>query len=185
MHKTEISEKEFVIIKEISNNHLSHQRIISKNTGISLGLTNLIIRQLIKKGLIKAKQLNKRKAQYILTPKGFVEKAKKSYSYTLKTIQIIRSVKENTLQLITFYQEKGIKNFVILGKNELSEIVENVFKTIKCDDMSYSLLPDYDSSLLQGKENTLFLITENKNISLNNSVNLINRLSESDIFVNN
>ncbi len=42
----------------------------------------------IKKGYVKALQLNRRKIQYMLTPKGFSEKAKKSYSYTVRTILI-------------------------------------------------------------------------------------------------
>ena len=71
-----ISEKEYAIIREIHKNHIPDQRTLATRTGISLGMTNIIIKKLIKKGYIKAKQLNQKKIQYILTPKGFTEKAR-------------------------------------------------------------------------------------------------------------
>ena len=44
---------------------------------ISLGMTNLLSR-LVAKGYIRIRQLNKKKTEYILTPKGFTEKYHKS-----------------------------------------------------------------------------------------------------------
>ena len=85
---SKVSEKEFAVINEISNNHLPDQRTIADRAGISLGMTNLIIKRLIGKGYIKAKQLDKRKIQYLITPKGFSEKANKSYNFALKTINL-------------------------------------------------------------------------------------------------
>ncbi len=41
----EITDKELTIIKEIANNHQPNQRGIAKNTGLSLGLVNLIIKR--------------------------------------------------------------------------------------------------------------------------------------------
>jgi len=190
MNIKEISEKEFAIIQEISKNHLPHQRMISKKTGISLGLTNLIIKKLIRRGIVKSKQLNQHKVQYILTPKGFIEKARKSYSYTLKTFKVIRSVKENISQLIASYQQKGINNFIILGNDDLSEIIEDIFKTSDNPDIKYSVLSDYNLSLLKEGQGTLYLITESgtksmNSITIHNSVNVVSHLSESNILFSN
>ena len=183
MRNKEITEKEFAIISEISKNHFHHQRMISEKTGISLGLTNLIIKKLVKKGLVKAKQLNKRKVQYILTPKGFVEKAKKSYSFTLKTIDSLRSIKENIQNLILTYIGRGVTNFVILGENELSDIAFNTLKTSTINKFTYSIIHDYKSAALEENNSILYLITEDKNISNKNSINLISYLSESGVFI--
>lgn len=183
MNGKEISEKEFAIIREISNNHLPHQRMISKKTGISLGLTNLIIKRLIRKGLVKAKQLNQRKVQYILTPKGFVEKAKKSYSYTLKTINILRLVKEKIQQLISEKQKNGITDFIILGDNELSDIVKNALRTMNGNQMNISQITDYKSIALKEDIHLKYLLTEDSEINNTNSINLISYLSESGVFI--
>ena len=50
MNIKEISEKEFAVIREISINRFPNQRTIATKTGFSLGLTNLIIKKLVKTG---------------------------------------------------------------------------------------------------------------------------------------
>jgi len=136
--KLEISEKEFAVIREISNNHLPDQRTIATRTGISLGLTNLIIKRLIKQGHIKAKQLSKKKIQYLLTPKGFTEKANKSYNYTLKTIGLLKSVKEGIQSLVMESYDSGVREFVISGSSDLSDITEIVFNNLALKDAVFT-----------------------------------------------
>ena len=120
----EFSEKEFAIISEIHNNHLPDQRTIATRTGISLGLTNLIIQRLAKRGYIKSKQLNSKKIQYILTAKGFSEKAKKSYNFTLKTINLFKSTRQKLQELISEHHKEGINEFIISGDADLADIAE-------------------------------------------------------------
>jgi DNA-binding MarR family transcriptional regulator len=84
MSSSIIGERELRIIEEISQNQNLTQRKISHKLGLSLGMTNIILKRLASKGYIKVKGLNRRKVQYILTPKGFAEKTKKSYRYFLK-----------------------------------------------------------------------------------------------------
>ena len=67
------------IIKEIEINPEATQRILSGKLGISLGKTNYLLRELIKKGLIKAKNFTNnpeklKKIHYLLTEKGLEEK---------------------------------------------------------------------------------------------------------------
>ncbi|MFQ3675230.1 MAG: MarR family winged helix-turn-helix transcriptional regulator, partial [Endomicrobiia bacterium] len=141
-----MNEKEFAIIKEISNNYFVDQRKIAHNTGFSLGLTNLLIKKLVKKGFIKVKQLNGRKISYILTAKGFKEKLKKSYNYTLKTINVIKSIKEEVAELIRTEYNLGNKNFLILGKNEVADIVEITLNSLKLNGLKYyKILNEYGS----------------------------------------
>ena len=142
----EISEKEFAVMKEIYNNHLPDQRTISQRTGISLGLTNLIIKRLIGKGILLARQLNKKKIQYILTSKGFSEKAKKSYNFTVKTIGLLKSTKGIINQLILEEIKKGNHSFVISGTSDLCDIVEIVINNFR-DKVSFQRDTGPDSNL--------------------------------------
>ena len=48
----EVSEKEFAVIQEIHKNEMPDQRMIAHKTGISLGMTNMIIQRLIERGYI-------------------------------------------------------------------------------------------------------------------------------------
>nr|NIM03326.1 winged helix-turn-helix transcriptional regulator [bacterium]NIO73593.1 winged helix-turn-helix transcriptional regulator [bacterium] len=54
---------EFKIIFEIDKNLNTTQRKISRQIGLSLGMTNLVIRKLIAKGYIKVKGLDRRRVQ--------------------------------------------------------------------------------------------------------------------------
>ena len=67
------------IIKEIETDPAATQRTVSQKLGISLGKTNYLLRELIKKGLIKAKSFTNnpgklKKINYLLTEKGLEEK---------------------------------------------------------------------------------------------------------------
>jgi len=169
-----ISEKEFAVIREISNNHLPDQRTIAIRTGISLGLTNLLIKRLIKKGYIKAKQLNQKKIQYLLTPQGFTEKAKKSYHFTMKTIHLFKNIKEKIQALILEEYKKGACRFCITGGNELADIAEFAANQLKDANINCTRLKDTATD-----ENIASLIIESlENGSTKHSIDLMNYLSE-------
>jgi len=176
----QISEKEFTILKEISNNHQPNQRLIAERSGISLGLTNLIIKCLVQKGYIKARQLTARKVQYLLTPKGFSEKLKKSYNYTLKTINLVKSIKEKIQELIISEYNKGKKEFIIQGKSELADMAEIAFRTINLEGVKYQRL---DSNNIPKNNNNCVILTVENKINNKNCINLIKYLSKSNIWL--
>ena len=67
------------LIREIEANAAVNQRILSQKAGISLGKTNYLLKELVKKGLVKARNFSSRsdkikRINYILTQKGFQEK---------------------------------------------------------------------------------------------------------------
>lgn len=81
-------EEALSIIKEIETNPVTTQRAVSKKLGISLGKTNYLIKELVKKGVIKGGSFSAnpgklRKVSYLLTPKGIEEKTRLTY-YFLK-----------------------------------------------------------------------------------------------------
>ena len=61
------------------------QREIARHLGISLGKVNFILKALVEKGIIKAKNFknnkNKRAYAYFLTPEGIKEKAKMTLGF--------------------------------------------------------------------------------------------------------
>ncbi|MBN1385116.1 MAG: winged helix-turn-helix transcriptional regulator [Elusimicrobia bacterium] len=171
----DISEKEFAVISEISNNHLPDQRTIAKKLGISLGLTNLIIKRLVKTGYVKIRQLNQRKIQYLLTPKGFAEKAEKSYNYTLKTINRLTLWRGRIQKLIIEKYDSGMRDFLIIGENELADLTEIIFNKLSLPDVKYSRELQYRKSA----ENGSVLVFNTSEGKMNgNTINLISYLSK-------
>lgn len=121
-----LTEKELTIIDKIGNNGGKiTQRQIARHAGFSLGLTNLILKRLAKKGYIKISQLTPKKMHYILTRKGLAEKTKKSYHYIFKTIREIKNINNCIQQLMINECQNGMKKIGILGENELTEIIKN------------------------------------------------------------
>lgn len=81
-----LKEEALHIIREIEGNPSLNQRLLSQKLNISLGKTNYLLKELIKKGMIKITRFSKnpkkaKKLKYILTPKGIKEKAKLTYYF--------------------------------------------------------------------------------------------------------
>ncbi|MDD5131506.1 MAG: hypothetical protein PHH44_02475 [bacterium] len=154
------SDKELVILKEIAINRLPNQRKIAKNACFSLGLVNLLIKRLVNKGLIKTKRLDKKHLRYIMTAKGFSEQTKRSYHYTLSTIEQFRLINEKLQLLLTDYYKKGFRNIIILADEELALMIEMAIKSANLVGLKYREVKEYSEDLL-GKESILFT-TETK-----------------------
>lgn len=120
-----LTEKELTVIDRIGDNGGKiTQRQIAQHAGFSLGLTNVILKRLAKKGHIKVRQLTPKKMQYILTSKGMVEKTKKSYQYIFRTINEIKNIKKLVAELLITEYRNGNRRFGIIGDSEILDIVE-------------------------------------------------------------
>jgi DNA-binding MarR family transcriptional regulator len=133
----EVKDKELIILKEIANNHLPDQRKIARNSSFSLGLVNLIIKRLVAKGLIKTKRLDKKRIQYIMTAKGFAAQTKRSYQYTLQTIEQLKLVNEKIQALVNDCYKKGIREILILADKDVAMMIEIGIKSCSLDGLQY------------------------------------------------
>ncbi len=181
MKSSVIDEREFRIIEEISQDKDLTQRKMSHKSGLSLGMTNIILKRLVSKGYIKVKGLDRRKVQYIITPKGFAEKTKKSYRYFLKTIHSLQEMKKKIQHLILMEYRKGKTVFVILGEGELADIVELSLRNLNKSELEYrrvSRLEDMNGS------KAVILLAESKadlrtSAITNKYINVLTALSDS------
>lgn len=153
----QLTEKELNIIEEIYKNSEINQRAIAANIGLSLGLTNLIVKKLAKTGYIKIKQLNKRKIQYILTPKGLAEKTKKTYNYILKTTNHFLDIYTKLKNLILKSAKEGKTTFYILTNDEIYQLLELIFKTLNIKTLKYKRITELPTKL--ENKNTIYLTT--------------------------
>lgn len=89
---------------------LESQRHLAGELGMSVGKANYVIRELVKKGLLKterfAREKNIRKYRYLLTSKGlrekirltelFIERKKREYEELVKELEIMKRRKQET-----------------------------------------------------------------------------------------
>lgn len=119
-----MDEREFELINIIGGELGSNQRDLSRQMNLSLGMTNMLIRRLITKGYLRIKQLNKKKVEYLLTPKGFSEKMRKSVRYTMKTIDSIGLIRQSITRVLQELYGEGARKFYVLGSSDLSVLIE-------------------------------------------------------------
>src|SRR5687768_7310746 len=102
-----LGDHEYELIRLISRGVARSQRVMSARLGLSLGMTNLILRNLAQKGIITVRRLDRKKAEYLLTPRGAAEYSRKAYSCTLSTIASFRHLKDGIKRLILQRHQQG------------------------------------------------------------------------------
>ncbi len=119
------SEKEITILTHIhSNPHNVSQRDLARIAGLSLGMTNTILKRLAVKGLLTIKRVNNRNIHYIVTPSGIETMTRKSYRYFKRTIKNVVYYKEAIEELVESVKEKGYDGLLLKGISDLDFIVE-------------------------------------------------------------
>jgi DNA-binding MarR family transcriptional regulator len=98
------------------------QRALAGRIGIALGLVNAYIKRLYKKGHIKIKTLPRNRIKYIITPKGFTEKARLTYTYINYSIQYFREIRLNIERTYVKMIAEGITTILLWGDGELAEL---------------------------------------------------------------
>ncbi|MFB0562292.1 MAG: winged helix-turn-helix transcriptional regulator [Candidatus Lokiarchaeia archaeon] len=171
-----IEDYEFKIIDEIGKDLNTTQRKISRQIGLSLGMTNLIMKRLIAKGYVKVKGLSRRNVQYVLTPRGFTEKVRKTHRYLLRTIDTLKTVKEKIQDTVLEYYKKGERNFIILGKGELADIVEISLRDMGKGDLQYSRVRTPEE--INSKGSIILLVDRNIQKRNNRYLNVLEVISE-------
>jgi DNA-binding MarR family transcriptional regulator len=174
-----LNEREFELINIIGAELASNQRDLSRHLDVSLGMTNILIRRLIAKGYIRIRQLNKRKVEYILTPKGFAEKMRKSVKYTVKTLNSISLIKEHIRKIIAPYYEKGERDFYVFGKSDITLLIEMVLKEMPLDGCNVIYIKELPKTKIEG---IVFICKEDvtgEETNINNCVDLIRELAKS------
>jgi DNA-binding MarR family transcriptional regulator len=107
---------EFIREPEIS------QRALAARLGIALGLVNSYIKRLYKKGHIKVTTLPRNRIKYIITPAGFTEKARLTYTYMNYSIQYFKEIRANIENTYSRMMEVGVKNILLWGDGEIAEL---------------------------------------------------------------
>ena len=119
-------EKEIEILESISRSKSTiRQRDLAQIIGLSLGMTNSILKRLTNKGLLKIKKVNNRNIQYVVSPAGLEAIAHRSYRYFKRTLKNVVSYKEAMDELVQEIKQKGCRRLVLVGKSDLDFIVEH------------------------------------------------------------
>lgn len=140
-----MEESELLILEIIENNASVTQREISKKSGLSLGMVNLLLKKFVKKGLVKLERLDGKSFRYILTPEGFKEKSKKTIDYIKRYYNKTMIIKQNIERVIRTYGKN--RTYALFGNDkEMKEIIEGILKELEVDYITENNLQNIDNS---------------------------------------
>ncbi|HEB11468.1 MAG TPA: winged helix-turn-helix transcriptional regulator [Spirochaetales bacterium] len=159
MNNIKSLEQEIEILENIYHNHSKvKQRDLARIVGLSLGMTNAIIKRLIKKGWLKARKINERNIHYVVSPLGIEEIAKRSYRYFKRTIKNVVYYKEAIDKVFISIAGEGYKGVILIGESDLDFIVEHL-----CQQHNLSFQRNISrSSSNDGSKGFYVLYSENK-----------------------
>lgn len=125
-------ETELDILEKISSSNSGvRQRDLARIIGLSLGMTNAILKRLAQKGWLKVKKVNNRNIQYVVSPQGMEKIARRSYRYFRRTIKNVVYYKEAIESLVREAMARDYKGILLVGKSDLDFIVEHLCLTYR------------------------------------------------------
>lgn len=140
-----MEENELLILEIIENNASVTQREITKKSGLSLGMVNLLLKKFVKKGIVKLERLDGKSFRYILTPEGFKEKSKKTIDYIKRYYNKTLIIKQNIERVIRTYGKN--RTYALFGNDkEMKEIIEGILKELEVDYITENNLQNIDNS---------------------------------------
>lgn len=114
------------ILAKLEAGQTVSQRSLSRDLGIALGLTNLLLRQMARRGLVRLRRIKPNRVRYLITPAGVAEKARLSHKYLRESIVFYADARrrmQGAFDVLTKeHAERSPVRIVFWGAGELAEI---------------------------------------------------------------
>ncbi|NBB91392.1 MAG: MarR family transcriptional regulator [Spirochaetes bacterium] len=151
------TEKELEVLEQIYIRRDVRQRDLAQVIGLSLGMTNAILKRLTQKGFLTVRKVNNRNIAYAVSPVGVDAIARKSYRYLKRTIKNVVDYKQAIEDVISAAAEGGYTAVALVGPSDLDFIVEHLCR--KCG-LGYERIRKVSD--LDGVEAAFLLFSENE-----------------------
>ena len=104
------------------------QRTLSRELGVALGLTNLLIRRLVGKGYVRVSKMGSRHVRYLMTPAGWDALSRATRQSLENTVHLYTQTREQIRNSLSAISERfdrdhnGQKRVVFYGAGDVAEI---------------------------------------------------------------
>jgi len=116
------AKRELELLTEIAKGQGVTQRALAKKLGMALGLTNLYIKRLTRKGYVRIVNVKRSRLKYLLTPRGISEKARLAYQFMEYSLSYYTSLRETFRQRLSPLSLSGGRRVLLVGSGEVAEI---------------------------------------------------------------
>ena len=115
-------QRDLLLLSEVERDAGVTQRSLSTKLGVALGLTNLYLKRLARKGYIKVTTIPHSRIRYLLTPQGFTEKSRLTYLYMQYSLLQYRDMRTRLKEMMSTFDSTHGQRVVIYGTTELAEL---------------------------------------------------------------
>lgn len=102
------------------------QRALARTAGLSLGMTNVLLKRFTEKGWVTVRRVNARNLHYALTPEGVQEIARRTYRYLKRTARSTALYRDLLEEFVLAAKRDGAATLVLAGPSDLDFILEYV-----------------------------------------------------------
>lgn len=125
---TPTDDAELVILENIYSSQKRSrnvtQRDLAEASGLSLGMTNALLKRFSETGWVLLKRLNARNIQYVLTPDGVNEIAHRTYRYFKRTARAAGLYRDMIEAFVIAKKRDGATRLVLAGVSDLDFLIE-------------------------------------------------------------
>ena len=116
------SRRDLQLLEALEQESVVTQRTLAARLGIALGLTNLYLKRLIRKGYVKCVTVSPNRLMYSLTPKGVTRKAKLTYEFMRYSLDFYHDARRHLHRNLINRVAHG-KHVAIYGTGDAAELV--------------------------------------------------------------
>ena len=110
------------VLEAVAENGHITQRSLAARLGVALGLVNLYVKRLVRKGYIKCVNVRSNRIYYLITPKGVAEKARLTYEFMGHSLELYRQTRKHLRAALELGLKDGCRQVAIYGTGEPAEL---------------------------------------------------------------
>jgi DNA-binding MarR family transcriptional regulator len=116
------SRRDLQLLEALEHEATITQRTLASRLGMALGLTNLYLKRLVRKGYVKCVTVSPNRLVYSLTPKGMARKARLTYEFMKYSLDFYRDARQHLRRSLvdTVAVQKRV---AIFGTGDAAELV--------------------------------------------------------------
>lgn len=116
------SRRDLEMLEVLTQDDRITQRTLASRLGIAVGLANLYLKRLVRKGYIKCVNVRPNRLRYLLTPTGIAEKTRLTYEYMEYSMHVYRETRQHLRSALQPLTTDGSHRIAIYGTGEAAEL---------------------------------------------------------------
>lgn len=118
-------DREFAVLQLLEQRENWQQREIARDSGMSVGLVNAVLKRLTARGLIVVSRVDARHMRYVLTPRGMSELTRRSYRFFRRTVSTARQYHDAVETLVGWANRSGYAGLELRGESDVAFLIES------------------------------------------------------------